>query len=221
MDSTDVSESQCSQPKNEPLDSGRKSEYLRVLLGNGLAIALESLHDGIRCMSGAGKVAVFFADLDDDRIEHAIGSLKQLLGVQTLEGKRFMDLGSGSGLFSLAAHRLGAEVVSIDYDRFSVACTEELRERYGSNSGKWEIYQGSVLDSGELQQLGIADVVYSWGVLHHTGAMKEAISNAADRTRLGGIFCLAIYNDQGGGSRRWLRIKRVITPFRCGCVFYG
>ena len=150
----------------------------------------------------------FLAELDDDRIEHAIGSLKQLLGVQTLEGKRFMDLGSGSGLFSLAAHRLGAEVVSIDYDRFSVACTEELRERYGSNSGKWEIYQGSVLDSGEMQQLGIADVVYSWGVLHHTGAMKKAISNAADRTRLGGIFCLAIYNDQGGGSRRWLRIKR-------------
>ena len=71
----------------------------------------------------------FLAELDDDRIEHAIGSLKQLLGVQTLEGKRFMDLRSGSGLFSLAAHRLGAEVVSIDYDRFSVACTEELRER--------------------------------------------------------------------------------------------
>ena len=61
----------------------------------------------------------FLSELDEDRIDQAVISLRQLLGLETLEGKRFMDLGCGSGLFSLAAQRLGAEVISIDYDKFS------------------------------------------------------------------------------------------------------
>ena len=151
----------------------------------------------------------FLVELDEDRIEQAVTSLQQLLGLETLEGKRFMDLGCGSGLFSLAAQRLGAEVISIDYDKASVACSQELRERFGSKSTQWDIKQGSVLDAGLMQSLGHADVVYSWGVLHHTGSMDQAISMAAERTRQEGLFCLAIYNDQGGASRRWLRIKQI------------
>lgn len=151
----------------------------------------------------------FLSELDEDRIDQAVISLRQLLGLETLEGKRFMDLGCGSGLFSLAAQRLGAEVISIDYDKFSVACCEELRKRFGSELQQWDIKEGSVLDSVLMQSLGTADVVYSWGVLHHTGAMGKAISMAAERTRQNGLFCLAIYNDQGGASRRWLRIKQI------------
>ncbi len=151
----------------------------------------------------------FLAELDEDRIDQAVKSLQQLLGFETLEGKRFMDLGCGSGLFSLAAQRLGADVISIDYDKFSVACSEELRKRFGSDSQQWDIKEGSVLDSVLMQSLGHADVVYSWGVLHHTGAMDKAISMAAERTKQNGLFCLAIYNDQGGASRRWLRIKQI------------
>jgi 2-polyprenyl-6-hydroxyphenyl methylase/3-demethylubiquinone-9 3-methyltransferase len=162
----------------------------------------------------------FLAELDEDRMEQAVISLQQLLGLQTLEGKRFMDLGCGSGLFSLAAQRLGAEVISIDYDKFSVACSEELRDRFGSKSLRWDIKQGSVLDPILMQSLGDADVVYSWGVLHHTGAMDEAISNAAERTKPNGLFCLAIYNDQGGGSRRWLRIKKIYNAIPSWLRFF-
>lgn len=151
----------------------------------------------------------FLAELDEDRIDQAVTSLQQLLKLESLEGKRFMDLGCGSGLFSLAAQRLGADVISIDYDKVSVACCQELRERFGSDARSWDIQVGSVLDAGLMQNLGHADVVYSWGVLHHTGAMYEAISLAAERTRHKGLFCLAIYNDQGGASRRWLRIKQI------------
>ena len=151
----------------------------------------------------------FLSALDEDRIEQAIESLRSLLGVETLAGKRFLDLGCGSGLFSLAAQRLGAEVMSIDYDEHSVACSEELREKFGTASETWEIRQGSVLDPDLMQSLESADVVYSWGVLHHTGAMNDAIVMAAERARPNGLFCLAIYNDQGGGSRRWLQIKKI------------
>lgn len=151
----------------------------------------------------------FLTELDDDRIAEAIASLKRTLGVQSLVGQRFLDIGCGSGLFSLAAQRLGAEVVSIDYDEDSVACTEELRRRFGSDAKVWEIRQGSVLDPSLMESLGRADVVYSWGVLHHTGDMDRAIEIVAERTKLNGTYCLAIYNDQGGASRRWLRIKQL------------
>ncbi|MFK8113432.1 MAG: class I SAM-dependent methyltransferase [Rubripirellula sp.] len=153
----------------------------------------------------------FLAALDEERIGQAVLSLRQRLGVETLEGKRFLDLGSGSGLFSLAAHRLGAEVVSIDFDSDSVGCTQELRQRFGKDPSEasWRVMQGSVLDVPLMDSLGQADVVYSWGVLHHTGEMNRAIELASQRTRVGGKLFIAIYNDQGRASRRWLSIKRI------------
>lgn len=151
----------------------------------------------------------FLAALNEDRIEVAVESLKQMLDAESLAGKRFLDIGCGSGLFSLAAHRLGATVDSIDYDPESVACTHELKNQYGSPEPDWEIRQGSVLDETLMQSLGLADVVYSWGVLHHTGNLDHAIRIAAQATKPGGLFCIAIYNDQGPASRRWLAIKRI------------
>lgn len=74
--------------------------------------------------------ASFLKVLDDDRIAEAEASLKDRLDVERLDGKTFLDIGSGSGLFSLSARRLGAKVFSFDYDLDSVGCTQELRQRY-------------------------------------------------------------------------------------------
>jgi 2-polyprenyl-3-methyl-5-hydroxy-6-metoxy-1,4-benzoquinol methylase len=151
----------------------------------------------------------FLKTLDDDRIEQAMTSLQRMLGRESLAGQRFLDLGSGSGLFSLAAYRLGANVVSMDFDPQSVACTQELRRRESASADRWVVRQGSVLDASLMSELGTHDLVYSWGVLHHTGNMRQAIELASHRVKPGGQFFIAIYNDQGGGSRRWLRIKRI------------
>lgn len=150
----------------------------------------------------------FLRVLDDDRIERAVASLQKLLNVTDLRGATFLDIGSGSGLFSLAAHRLGASVRSFDYDAASVACTAELRKRYGSSDREWKVERGSVLDSSFLATLGQFDYVYSWGVLHHTGSMWEAIQNAATLVAPDGTFVIAIYNDQGAWSKRWAALKR-------------
>jgi 2-polyprenyl-6-hydroxyphenyl methylase/3-demethylubiquinone-9 3-methyltransferase len=150
----------------------------------------------------------FIEGMSETSIDEAVASLRGMLGVQSLEGMTFLDIGSGSGLFSLAAHRLGATVTSFDYDTDSVGCTAELRKRYARTMERWTVQQGSVLDETFVRGLGQFDVVYSWGVLHHTGAMWPAIWNAERCVAPGGRFFIAIYNDQGAWSERWVRIKR-------------
>lgn len=152
--------------------------------------------------------AEFLKLLDDSRIERAEKSLIEMLGLPSLRGKTFIDIGSGSGLFSLAARRLGAEVTSFDFDPQSVGCTTELRRRYFPDDSSWRVMEGSVLDRDFLATLGQYDIVYSWGVLHHTGAMWEALGNAAPLVADGGLLFVAIYNDQGRSSRIWTKVKR-------------
>jgi 2-polyprenyl-3-methyl-5-hydroxy-6-metoxy-1,4-benzoquinol methylase len=150
----------------------------------------------------------FLDTMSEERVQAAVMSVRNMLGRESLTGSRFLDIGSGSGLFSLAAHRLGAEVVSFDYDSDSVGCTNEMRRRYAPDSTDWTIRQGSVLDADFMRSLGQFDVVYSWGVLHHTGAMWKAIDAALERVAPGGWLFISIYNDQGAWSHRWAKIKR-------------
>jgi 2-polyprenyl-3-methyl-5-hydroxy-6-metoxy-1,4-benzoquinol methylase len=150
----------------------------------------------------------FLARLDDDRIARAEASLREMLGRPRLDGLRFLDIGSGSGLFSLAARRLGARVHSFDYDPASVACTRELRRRYHPDDADWTVEEGSVLDADYVAALGEFDVVYSWGVLHHTGRMWRALDHARQRVAPDGLLFIALYNDMGGESNRWRSIKR-------------
>jgi 2-polyprenyl-3-methyl-5-hydroxy-6-metoxy-1,4-benzoquinol methylase len=151
----------------------------------------------------------FLERVDDHRIELAVASLREMLGREDLSGVRFLDVGSGSGLFSLAARRLGAVVSSFDFDPGSVACTRALRHRYLPDDAQWNVVQGSVLDRKFLSELGRWDVVYSWGVLHHTGEMWQALGNVDAVVAADGLLVLAIYNDQGRASARWLRIKQL------------
>lgn len=151
----------------------------------------------------------FLDRLNEDRIATAEASLRRMLEVDSLAGKSFLDIGSGSGLFSLAARRLGARVHSLDYDPNSVGCTMELRRRYFPDSPDWTIEEGSALDPDYIRSLGLFDVVYSWGVLHHTGQMWKGLENAQMAVRPGGKLFVAIYNDTGTQSKRWLKIKQI------------
>lgn len=145
--------------------------------------------------------------VDEDRIAGARESIVAALGTSDLAGRSFLDIGCGSGLFSLAALQLGARVHSFDYDPDAVATTGRLRDRYAPDSD-WRVEQGSVLDSSLISRLGQFDIVYSWGVLHHTGALWDALEAACRLVAPGGLLYVSIYNDQGLRSRAWTHVKR-------------
>jgi SAM-dependent methyltransferase len=133
--------------------------------------------------------------------------LLEFLGVSDLTSKSFLDIGSGSGIHSAAALRSGAaRVVSFDVDPFSVAATRRLWLEEGCPP-HWQIHEGSILDRPFVAQLAPADIVYAWGVLHHTGRMWDAIRNAAALVKPHGALYMALYvtNSQ---SQRWLAVKQ-------------
>ncbi len=165
-----------------------------------------------------GNWSRFLPLVTEQRIAAAQGSLKEMLELDTLVGRRFLDIGCGSGLFSLAARRLGAEVVSFDCDSASVACALALKHRHCSDDA-WRIEQGSVLDADFVRSLGPFDIVYAWGVLHHTGAMWQGLANAAIPVADQGRLFLAIYNDQGRMSRLWTWVKKTYNRLPRGLRF--
>lgn len=158
----------------------------------------------------------FLESVDERRIREAERSLCDMLGLNSLAGLRFLDIGSGSGLFSLAARRLGATVHSFDYDPQSVACTAEMKRRYRPDDAGWTVERGSALDVDYLRTLGTFDIVYSWGVLHHTGSMWPALDLAVAPLAEHGRLFIAIYNDQGWISRYWTAVKRVYNGGAAG-----
>lgn len=146
--------------------------------------------------------------LTEERIKEAERSLKEWLGTTDMQGKSFFDIGSGSGLFSLAARNMGARVFSFDYDEDSVNCTKYLKDQFYKNDTEWQVERGDILDEEYLSKFGKYDIVYSWGVLHHTGNMYKALKNAGNLVVGQGTLFIAIYNDQGWKSKMWRGIKK-------------
>lgn len=178
---------------------------------------MTSHDDGLRFGFGKNWQSFRERSLSPARIAEAEGALEGFVG--SLEGKTLLDIGSGSGVHSLAARRLGAaRVVSFDYDADSVACTKAVREACPEALRKdWEVLRGSILDEAFVRSLGTFDVVYSWGVLHHTGDMWRAIELGMEPVKTGGgLYAIAIYNRVKGelgtlSSESWRRIKRAFN----------
>lgn len=155
---------------------------------------------------GANWQAFSAALVDEERLATAMRSLQELLGRERLDGLSVLDVGCGSGLFAIAAHRLGAaRVVGIDINPRSIAASEQNRTRL-SPGASIQFLQASALDQKAMTALGSFDLVYAWGSLHHTGAMWEAIRLTAARVAPTGTMVLALYK-RHSTSPVWHAIK--------------
>ena len=126
----------------------------------------------------------------DDSREHLAGFMR----MDSLKGLTFVDIGCGSGLHSLAAYQMGADrIFSFDYDPDSVGTTKKIHD-YAGSPLNWTIEQGSVLDKSYMEKVPKSDIIYSWGVLHHTGDMWTAVRNAAIPMKPDGLFYIALYS---------------------------
>src|SRR5215217_4189577 len=150
-------------------------------------------------------------NFNESIVESSKQHLREFVRKDSLQGLSFLDIGCGSGLHSLAAHKLQADaIVSFDYDQQSVATTRKLREFAGSPDN-WSVHQGSVLERHHMEQFPNFDVVYSWGVLHHTGDMCTAVRNAAIPMKPDGLFYIALYSSDNyvdPPPEYWLKVKR-------------
>lgn len=152
--------------------------------------------------------ASFSRQLEEARIQEAMNSLEALFGAGALKGRSFLDIGCGSGLFSIAAARLGAsKVLGLDVDPLSISTSQANAAHWLKDGASALAFRHlSVLETSQLEVLGKFDIVYSWGVLHHTGNMTMALRNSAQRVDHQGLLMIAIYN-RHWSSLPWKIIK--------------
>jgi 2-polyprenyl-6-hydroxyphenyl methylase/3-demethylubiquinone-9 3-methyltransferase len=145
--------------------------------------------------------------IDQSRIDSAVVGLQRLFP-DGIGGKTFLDIGCGSGIHALAALQMGAaSVAAVDIDEISVRTTQALLAKHAPGAN-WTASVKSVFDLSP--GLGTFDIVYSWGVLHHTGDMWRAIETAAKMVAPNGLYAIAIYT-KSPISRFWQREKAVYS----------
>ncbi len=153
----------------------------------------------------------FLKNFDEDRLKIAESSITEFLPANQIKNKSFLDIGCGSGLFSFAAFKIGAKkIVSFDVDPYSVLCCKYLRNK-AQNPPNWETMNGSILNKDFILKLSKFDVVYSWGVLHHTGKMWKSIKNAASLVAPNGYLFITLYHKDIHllGSKFWHMVKQL------------
>jgi len=158
---------------------------------------------------GANWLA-FSAELRPEQLDAARASLLRHLPAERWAGLSVVDVGSGSGLFAVAMASLGARVLAVDVNPKSVEATRLNAARFlGSDADRVEARVASILDDAFVRENAARfDVVYSWGVLHHTGAMDRAVANALSLMKPDGFAVIALYN-RHWTSPIWRVIKRV------------
>jgi SAM-dependent methyltransferase len=131
-------------------------------------------------------------------------------------GKKVLDAGCGNGRWSYFLSVCKADVTAIDNSTSAVEATREACKEFPGFRAK----QHDLLNSLAMPEA--FDLVWSFGVVHHTGNTKRAVTNLADCVKPGGYLFLMVY-----GEPRWdhyedfdeineyvaLRRKLVTLPF--------
>jgi ubiquinone/menaquinone biosynthesis C-methylase UbiE len=104
-------------------------------------------------------------------------------------GKRVLEVGVGMGADFVRWLRSGAQASGVDLTHRSVAITHERIAKEGL-AGDVQVADAETLPFND----GQFDIVYSWGVLHHTSNTQQALSEARRVLAPGGQLKLMLYH---------------------------
>jgi len=129
-----------------------------------------------------------------DDVERILWQEELCLERGWFETKRVLDVGCGNGRWTAGFLGLGCDVTAVDA---APSACEAVRERFGS---RVEVLQADILDPASLQGREF-DVVFAWGVLHHTGDARRALANCCALAARDGFVYVYMYG-RGSLSRR-------------------
>jgi ubiquinone/menaquinone biosynthesis C-methylase UbiE len=142
----------------------------------------------------------FFAQVSAarDRLEPHIARFADFAGAA---GREVLEIGVGLGSDHVRFARGGARLTGVDITESGVELTRTRLALEGLQSR---------LQVADAESLPFADasfdVVYSWGVLHHTPDCDRAIREALRVLRPGGRACLMLYSRRSWvGAGLWAR----------------
>jgi len=136
---------------------------------------------------------LYSRQINSSHIESSKKDLISLIQLESLEGMRVLDIGSGSGVHSLSLMLLGCkDLIALDYDANYVSTTNRVLSGK-SFKGNFQVMQADILKHIPGIDGHTFDLVYSWGVLHHTGDMMKGIDRSISYVKPGGLIALALY----------------------------
>ncbi len=132
--------------------------------------------------------------LDEDFTRHAAELVEKHTGLPRswFPGKKVLDAGCGSGRWSWAFCECEAEVMAIDQSAGAITAVRQVCQNFPHFQAK----QHDLLEPLNMPQA--FDLVWSFGVLHHTGNTRVALQHIAECVKPGGQLFLMIY-----GEPRW------------------
>ena len=157
---------------------------------------------GTRYGHGEDREA-YFDEIYRSRYERT-GYLREFAGFGEARGKRVLEIGVGAGSDFRSWVENGAQVTGIDLTEAAVALTAEHLKVKGLHTAPHE------LRTADAERLpfadGTFDVVYSYGVFHHTPNPSAALSEAHRVLKPGGEMRAMIYHAPSWtGFLLWVR----------------
>jgi SAM-dependent methyltransferase len=140
----------------------------------------------------------YFRELDSRVFDHRVLRLtagadgrpfSRYVDFPALDGKRTLEVGCGSGFAVQLFAEAGADATAVDLTPWAVETTRRRLAAFGLEA---DVREGD----GEHLPFEDAsfDVVFSWGVIHHSSDMAQALSELVRVLKPGGTLVLMVYN---------------------------
>ncbi len=133
-------------------------------------------------------VSEFSKELERQRDERE-PFIARFANFEQARGKKLLEVGVGAGTDHLRFARVGAICTGVDLTPSAIELTRSRLQSEGLNSNL-QVSDAETLPFDD----GTFDIVYSWGVIHHTPNTPKAATEIVRVLRPGGRFCVMIYN---------------------------